>query len=334
MARQWKILQHLLTHRRGASIQELVAYLGCHRRTVYRDLEALQSAGFPIFAERRESRRRWQLIETYAAQLPIPFDLAELTALYFSRDLLKVLQGSLFSDALDSLFSKIKTTLPPELRAYLDTMSGQIRIGNLPGRRLKDVTPLMAQLNQAIGDQHTMLMEYRALNRKRAKPRRVDPYAIWVFNGTFYLIAHCHYRRDIRIFALERILRLEPTIDAFHVPADFNVDDYMQASFGVFRGNPRNVQLWFAPRLAPYIADTQWHPSQQILSRPDGSVVLTLQVAVNAELTSWVLSWGAQARVLHPPDLIQAVKEQAAALLAAYDPQALGSGNNLLDGDG
>jgi predicted DNA-binding transcriptional regulator YafY len=47
-----------------------------------------------------------------------------------------------------------------------------------------------------------------------------------------------------------------------------------------------------------------------------------------------VLSWGAQARVLHPPDLIQAVKEQAAALLAAYDPQALGSGNNLLDGDG
>lgn len=326
MARQWKILQHLLIYRQGVTIQELVTRLGCHRRTVYRDLDALQGAGFPLYAERRDNRQRWRLVETYAAQLPIPFDLGELTALYFSRNLLKALQGSIFSDALDSLFSKIKTTLPPELRAYLDAMAGQIKIGTPPGRRLKDVSPLLAQLNKAIGDHRRILMDYQALNPMAKGRRKVDPLAIWVFSGTFYLIAFCHQRDDIRIFALDRISELKLTSEGFQVPLDFNVDEYMQGSFGVFRGEPRDVRIWFAPDLAPYIVDTQWHPSQQVHTRADGSVVLSLQVAVNAELTSWVLSWGAQARVLQPSELREALKVQGAALLALYEGESSSNG--------
>jgi hypothetical protein len=40
--------------------------------------------------------------------------------------------------------------------------------------------------------------------------RRVDFYKIWFFNGTFYLIGHCHVRDEVRIFALDLIKMLHP----------------------------------------------------------------------------------------------------------------------------
>jgi predicted DNA-binding transcriptional regulator YafY len=50
LGRQWKIIQTLIYSRRGKSAAELASDLDCHPRTVYRDLEALQIAGFPIYS--------------------------------------------------------------------------------------------------------------------------------------------------------------------------------------------------------------------------------------------------------------------------------------------
>ena len=53
LARQWRIIQTLIASKRGKSVADLVKDENCHLRTVYRDLEALQEAGFPIYQERR-----------------------------------------------------------------------------------------------------------------------------------------------------------------------------------------------------------------------------------------------------------------------------------------
>jgi predicted DNA-binding transcriptional regulator YafY len=58
LARQWKIIQTLITSRQGKSAADLAGEIECHPRTLYRDLEALQSAGFPIYTERVEGSDR------------------------------------------------------------------------------------------------------------------------------------------------------------------------------------------------------------------------------------------------------------------------------------
>ncbi len=51
LGRQWKIIQTLIASKMGKSAAEL-ARMEIYMRTLYRDLEALQVAGFPIYTEK------------------------------------------------------------------------------------------------------------------------------------------------------------------------------------------------------------------------------------------------------------------------------------------
>jgi hypothetical protein len=53
-------------------------------------------------------------------------------ALYFSRDLITVFRGTAFHDALESLFQKVKTTLPPESLVDLEQVERTLSVGIKP----------------------------------------------------------------------------------------------------------------------------------------------------------------------------------------------------------
>jgi len=106
LGRQWQIIQTLISSKRGKSAAELAQDLECHPRTIYRDLEALQVAGFPIYTDRVAGKNLWSLLDTMKHQMPVPFSLTELMALYFGRDMLKVFKDTPFYDSLESLFQK------------------------------------------------------------------------------------------------------------------------------------------------------------------------------------------------------------------------------------
>jgi hypothetical protein len=72
------------------------------------------------------------------------------------------------------------------------------------------------------------------------------------------------------------------------------------------------IQLRFHPRLAPYIRERSWHPSQRLKDRADGSVVLTMDVCDDYTLRSWILSFGRGARVLAPAALVEWSSEELA----------------------
>ena len=96
LGRQWKSIQLLISSRIGKSASDLAQDLECNPRNIYRDLEALQVAGFPIYTERVDGKNLWSLLDTVKHQIPVPFSLTELMALYFSRDMLKVFKDTAF----------------------------------------------------------------------------------------------------------------------------------------------------------------------------------------------------------------------------------------------
>jgi predicted DNA-binding transcriptional regulator YafY len=66
----------------------------------------------------------------------------------------------------------------------------------------------------------------------------------------------------------------------------------------------------FDARIARYVKERVWHASQQAVNQEDGSVVVTLQVANDFALRSWILGFGALARVVAPPELEAQILEE------------------------
>ena len=318
LARQWMIFQQLMTARYGKTVNELAADLDCHPRTVYRDLDALQVGGFPLYNEKVNGTNLWALMESAKKPVPIPFSLSELIALYFGRDVLKILKNTVFHDSLESLFKKIKSTLPVESKKYLRQIEKSLRAGSGPHKKYDKFKDTIETLNEAVINKKVVEIVYYTMSRKKVTQRKVAPYKLWFYDGTFYLIGHCRSKKNIRIFAVDRIKMLNLTDERFEVPADFNVDEFMKASFGVFQGQPVHVKVHFRSDAAGYIKEKVWHASQKLSEKNDGSLILEVDVAGTKEIKHWILRWGSQAQVLEPNSLREEIRSEAAEILGVY----------------
>jgi predicted DNA-binding transcriptional regulator YafY len=319
LTRQWRIIQTLVSSKHGKTVADLIREENCHPRTIYRDLEALQAAGFPIYQERREGRSVWALVDEWRHHLPVPFTLPELMALYFGRDLIKIFRGTVFHDSLDSLFQKIKTTLPPESLAYLDRVEQSLAIGLKPYKDYRRFREIIKQINDATVNRRTIDMIYRTMSRGGEETRRkVDPYRIMFFDGAFYLIGHCHLRAEVRMFVLDRIKMLSLTRESFEVPGDFDLETYMRGPFRVIHDRPVKVAVRFDKPVAGYIKEKIWHCTQRIEPRKDGSIIFSAEVAGTDEVKHWALSWGGHAEVLEPDFLREEIAGELRETLGKY----------------
>lgn len=318
LARQWRIIQALIASRRGRSVPELAEMVECAVRTVYRDLEALQFAGFPVTTERDGHRMVWSLIDPARHTLPIPLSLPELTALYFGRSLAGGLKGTVFHDALESLFAKIKALLPADMLKLLDRSQEGLAVPVSPAKAHEPYRAMIDLVGQAILQRRRLAVVYRAMHGRADTRRRVAPYKLLFFEGSFYVLGHCGLRQDIRIFALDRIRKIDLTDEPFEAPEGLSIEEFLKSSFGVFHGPLTQVKIRFAKQVAGYITEKVWHPSQSVSRRADGSVVFEAEVAGTEEIKHWVLKWGAGAEVLKPLSLREEIRREAEGMVKTY----------------
>jgi predicted DNA-binding transcriptional regulator YafY len=318
LGRQWKIIRSLIASKRGKSVQDLASELSCHSRTVYRDLEALQVAGFPVYTERKNQKNYWSLMESAKHQIPIPFNITELMALYFSSDMLKMLKNTLFYDSLESLFQKIKATLPPEYITYLRHVESSLKVDLKPTKDYSQFREIIDQINKAILNRRHVRITYFVMSRKKTSQRVVAPYKLWFFDGTFYVLGFCHLRKDIRLFAVDRIRKMVLTDTTFEIPQDFDIKNLLRDSFGAFLGDPVQVAIHFSPRVAGYIDEKIWHESQVVEKQKDGSLIFKAEIAGTEEIKFWILRWGKDAVVLKPDSLREEIRMEAEGILREY----------------
>ena len=116
----------------------------------------------------------------------------------------------------------------------------------------------------------------------------------------------------------EKIKMLNLTGERFEMPSDFNADEFLKSSFGIFQGQPVTVKLHFSADAAGYGREKTWHESQKIKDRKDGSVILELEVPATGEIKRWIMRWGAQVEVLEPDSLREEIRSEAAEILGVY----------------
>ncbi len=288
----------------------LAKLLQVNPRTIQRDLDCLRDQlGAPISYD---IHRRGFYYTNATFRLALPqISEGECLSLFLAERLLQQYRGLPCAADLQRLFQKIAALLPDGISLHVDQLGQAYAVHTQPADP-GDANRFRA-LVHAIERGRQLELLYWSASRDQTVRRVVDPYHLALVENDWYLIAHCHLREDVRMFAPSRIRELSETGTLIERPPDFRITDYLDAGFRRMRGAgpAQTVRLRFAPAAARFVREKTWHVSQQIDEQRDGGLVLTMRVNHLAEVKRWVMSFGVECAVIEPPELREAIVEEA-----------------------
>ena len=322
-----KLLRLLEHSRYGFTLAELVRELEVTRRTVYRDLALIEEAGYPLSREGGAGEpRKWRFPPGMRRAPEQPYTETELLSLYFCMNLLHPLRGTPLRDGIESLLAKIEASFPEKRREYLGDLVFTHVAKTTPSKDYRRHAAAVGLLSRACLERKKVFLTYRAAD-DRAKSYAFSPYCLAYYGGELYTIGWSDLRGAIRTLRVDRIQAIRPTEEGFERPKDFDPEDYLGRSFGIYSEGPQErVRIEFAREAARSVQERDWHPTQRIEQRPGGKVRLTMSVQGLPEVARWVLYHAPHARVQEPPSLRDLVARNAAAALEAHRGRGPGRG--------
>jgi predicted DNA-binding transcriptional regulator YafY len=176
LIRQWTILQRIATTK-DQTIPKLARDLSVSTRTIRRDLEALQVAGFPVYDESAQGAKFWRVDARVMGVLArTGLTLSELAALYFSRALVECFAGTALRNDITSAFDKLEAVLSPAMKKFLDRLPRVISAKHEHAKRQGAHTyEITARLLDAILGQRVLTMQYHSFESRREKLYTVHP---------------------------------------------------------------------------------------------------------------------------------------------------------------
>lgn len=317
LTREWALLRELQLTPDGRSYTELARTLKTAPRTVYRDLETLRRAGFPLARALAHGKPVWRLAPTGVPG--VAFTPAELSALGFARQMLLGMAGSPFDGAMRQAFRKIQAAAGRDGARVLETADRQLFADLRRARPYTEREVWFRMLLDALTRHRTVRLRYFTLERDTEADREVDPYGLVYHEGAFYLVGWCHWRRDVRTFLVDRIRAVAETGRSFALPAGFSVREHFRSAWGLLKHRALvTVRIRFDATVARLIREGRWHETQRLEDAAGGAVVLAVRVAGWEEIRRWVLTFGGAAEVLEPGVLRASLAAEARRLAAMY----------------
>ena len=282
-------------------------------KTIHRDIEFMRDRlGLPI--EYDSARTGYRYTSEVSAFPNIQITEGELFALIVAEKALQQYRGTNFEKPLLSAIRKMEQSLPETISLNLadieQTISFRTRAEPILNLDIFDT------LARAAAHRQQIELAYRKPGQPQPEKRLVDPYHLANINGEWYLFAYDHARKDIRTFVPARVQSVKLTGQTFERPQKFSLAKRLRDSFGVHSGEGEyEVVIRFNAHAADYVREKKWHESQQLRELKGGGVELKLKLSSLMEIERWVLSWGGDAKVLKPRELVEAVRKSAAAIL-------------------
>lgn len=217
----------LLSARRRLTADELAAHFGISARTVYRDVAALEEAGFPVVGTPGDG---YTLPATAAAR-PLALDEAEAEALVLAARVLERSSGDDLAGTLQGAIAKLEATLAPDA---VRRLRASRRAVHVPEDQQAPVGPLGILLD-AIHRRRVVRIAYEGVASGEVTEREIEPLGL-VRLGTWWLVsAYCRLRADLRTFRSDRIRAATATDVTFVERPGMTLDDV------VFRETGRRI---------------------------------------------------------------------------------------------
>ncbi|MGW5386162.1 helix-turn-helix transcriptional regulator [Nocardia sp. NPDC003963] len=294
----------LLMQTRGrVTAAEIAAELEVSVATARRDLEALSTAGVPVYPQPGRGGG-WQLVGGART------DLSGLTA--GEARALFLLTGPSTGAVPEarSALRKLLRALPATFRGEAAAAAEAVVIDPAGwGRTERELPETVRQLQQAVVRRHRVALRYPG-RAGSATDRVVDPWGLVDKDAIWYLVAGTEHGR--RVFRVDRILRADPTDEEAHRPADLDLSavwSEVVAEMEQRRATTSAVVL-IGARLLPVLRDRHGRHCEILGPEPDGRVRVRFTAHTARSIAEQLAGWGATVEVVAP----DAVREELAAL--------------------
>ena len=310
--RQLYVLSILSESRRGFTIEEIISNLkkigiDVSRKTVERDIDYI-TGNFFVYEEQKGGKNVY-----FAKKYSIPnvaFTISELLSLYFTREVLNFYRGLDVGVTAAKIIDRIIASAPQINKRYLNSLNNLIKVyvtGINPERELNPEH--LDLLQEAVEKNICVELEYYSFNNDEMTERVFEPYFLEIYEGCWHVVGHCHLRHKIRDFRVSRIKSVRLTKECFVRPENF-YENYKQSRFNKLSGEKKvHLHLLFTGHAARFIEEYEYSKAD-VLQKTEDGLLFERTVAMSPEILKWVLSFGAEVKVLEPAILRDEVMKQ------------------------
>jgi predicted DNA-binding transcriptional regulator YafY len=312
------VLTALLQTRGRMTARALAECLEVSERTIYRDLDALSSAGIPVYAEPGPGGG-CAMLEDYRRAL------AGLTESDVRALVLAGSPGPLaelgLAKALETALLKLLAGLPAAQRREALRARRRIHLDAAGWFHSDEVVPHLATIQEATLLDRRLRVTYRRMDGTLSE-KVVDPYGLVAKAGVWYLVGAAG--SALRTFRVSRVRWAMMTEETFVHPDDFDLAAYWVESCATFAaGFPGyEVTLRTAPEIEPILLQAFGEAVRALLAagEPDteGWKTITLSFETADAACGRLLGFGTLVEVLDPPELRQAMWAEAARIADFY----------------
>lgn len=203
-------LYFVLQSKSVISIDELEKRFDISRRTIYRDIKALEEAGVPISSFPGTG---FSIMEGFRIQ-PSRFTAEEILSLMIAEKIMQSHETKFVKIHFEQALVKIKSSFQVNQKKILANLGETVLI-NERKNQIGYIPDVINTLINSAMNRELISIEYRKSSEKEYSPRIIEPLGIFYESEYWYLLAYCPMRADYRNFRLDRIRQVRPKGEKF-----------------------------------------------------------------------------------------------------------------------
>ena len=298
----------MLLDKKRISAQELADMFEVSPRTIYRDIETINTAGIPVNSTSGVGGG-FEIMPKYKIDKNV-FSSADLSAILMG---LSGISTMIRGDELVNALAKVKSFIPAERAKDIELKANQIYIDLNPWTSDGNIQAYLEIIKTALQESKLLSFEY-ADRYGNETARTAEPYQLVLKNSRWYWQGYCLTRNDFRLFRLSRTSQLQIREETF------TPREYQKPQLD-FTDIAATMQKTIKIRIHRSVIDRALDFCAYKHFSPDGEehYIVSFPFIENEYHYNILLSFGDKCECLEPPSIRSEMKRRIHDLAALYE---------------
>ncbi len=313
-----RILQEHTDERNQLDIHEIQGHFSnkfkVGLRGIREDLQVLEgSTVFPVIATQEKNGLKKKYY--YDGRL---FEVHEL------RLLMDAIVAAKFipKQETEGLLMKIRRLTSDN---FANQLKNELQVAEQMNHNTQEVSKFVQLLHEAIENKQIVTFQYGRYNTElqfrlgnEGNEYEVKPLGLVWNKDRYYLVANYIPKDEVRQYRVDRMRNVQLMEASFVPEPTFNLRQYVNNMMHMYSGEMISLEAEFSEKLINVVID-RFGLKANIQSDGNRKFVLKTMIAKSDGLIGWLLRWGSDVKVLHPPKLVHEMKEEIQKLAQQYE---------------